>query len=93
MTPDGLTWTFPIRQGVKFHDGADLTADDVKFSWDRVITMDLPESQVDTLSQIIDTTTVIDDHTFQVKLQQPAAWFLNSVACSVPASIVSKDAR
>ena len=45
VSPDGLTYTFPIRQGVKFHDGTDLNADDVKFSWDRVMTMNLPEGQ------------------------------------------------
>ena len=38
-------YTFPIREGVTFHDGTDLTADDVKYSWDRVMTMDLPEGR------------------------------------------------
>ncbi len=35
--PDKLSWTFSIRQGVKFHDGTELTADDVKFSIDSVL--------------------------------------------------------
>jgi peptide/nickel transport system substrate-binding protein len=30
MSPDGLTWMFYLRKGVKFHDGAELTAKDVK---------------------------------------------------------------
>ena len=34
MSPDGLTWTFSLRKGVKFHDGVELTAKDVKFSLD-----------------------------------------------------------
>ena len=34
---DGLTWTFTIREGVKFHNGDTLTAEDVAWSWDRVM--------------------------------------------------------
>ena len=34
---DGLTWTFTIREDIKFHNGDTLTAEDVAWSWDRVI--------------------------------------------------------
>jgi len=37
---DHLTWTFNLRQGVKWHDGTDFTADDVAFSLQRVIILD-----------------------------------------------------
>lgn len=36
MSPDGLTWTFDIRQGVKFHDGTPLTVDDIVFNLKRL---------------------------------------------------------
>jgi peptide/nickel transport system substrate-binding protein len=36
VSKDGLTWTFKLRQGVKFHDGQELTAADVKFTFDRL---------------------------------------------------------
>ena len=36
-SPDKRTWTFKIRKGVKFHDGAELTAKDVKASYDHII--------------------------------------------------------
>src|SRR6185312_4624469 len=34
VSPDGKTYTFTLRQGVTFHDGQPLTADDVKFTYD-----------------------------------------------------------
>lgn len=92
VSDDGLTYTFQIREGVTFHDGTDLTADDVKFSWDRVMEMDLPEGQASRLLDIIAGTRVVDDHTFEVDIKQPAAWFLTTVVYSPPAAIVSQDA-
>ena len=92
ISEDGLTYTFKIRDGVKFHDGTDLTAEDVKFSWDRVMTMDLPEGNADILIDTIAETRVVDDQTFEVTLKQPNAAFLNGVVVAMVSSIVSQDA-
>jgi peptide/nickel transport system substrate-binding protein len=92
ISADGLTYTFRIRQGVKFHDGTELTADDVKFSWDRVMTMDLPESNADILIDSIAETRVADPNTFEVKLKERSASFLNGVVVAMVASVVSQDA-
>ena len=92
VSDDGLTYTFPIREGVVFHDGTDLTADDVKYSWDRVIEMDLAEGGSSLLTDIVDDTQVADDFTFEVTLKEPAGWFLAGVVYTPTAAVVSQDA-
>ena len=44
ISADGLTYTFKIREGVKFHDGNDLTASDAAYSWQRVLLQSDPNS-------------------------------------------------
>ena len=92
ISADGRTYTFPIRRGVKFHDGSALTAADVKFSWDRVMTMDLPESAADTLKDVVAATRVKGNYTFEVTLKRPIASFLNGVVVAMVSSIVSHKA-
>jgi len=92
VSEDGLTYTFPIREGVTFHDGSELTAEVVKYSWDRAMEMNLPEGQASTLSDTVAETRAVDDLTFEVELQQPNAAFITSVVYSTPAAIVSMEA-
>lgn len=91
ISEDGLTYTFPIREGVVFHDGSELTADVVKFSWDRALTMDLPEGNSSVLSDLV-ASTEVDGNNFVVTLNERNAAFLNSVVTAAVASIVSQEA-
>ena len=92
ISSDGLTYTFKLREGVTFHDGTGFTADDVKFSWDRAMEMDLPEGNAGALSDVVASTEVVDDYTFRATLSEPVADFLNSVVVSMVSSVVSQDA-
>ncbi|RLE12907.1 ABC transporter substrate-binding protein, partial [Candidatus Aerophobetes bacterium] len=40
ISPDGLNYTFPIRKGVKFHNGEPLTPEDVEYSFERAMVQD-----------------------------------------------------
>jgi peptide/nickel transport system substrate-binding protein len=91
VSEDGLTYTFPLREGVTFSDGTDVTAEDVKYSWDRVVEMALPEGQSELFNNVAETT-VVDDLTFEVTLSEVDAAFLQFLAAHPVASVVSQDA-
>lgn len=91
ISADGLTYTFPIREGVTFHDGSPLTADDVLYSWERVMTTDLPGANAAILIDNVASMEVVDEYTFQVTLKERNAAFLNSVVTQMVASVVSEE--
>lgn len=88
---DELTYVFKIRQGIKFHDGSDLTAEDVKFSLDRAIN----SAAVSYIVDFIDTVTVDDEYTVTVKTKAPYAPALRNLAIPfaaiVPKAVVEAD--
>ncbi|MCW5850304.1 MAG: ABC transporter substrate-binding protein [Anaerolineae bacterium] len=89
MSPDGLTYTFKIRQGVKFHNGRVMTADDVKASLDRM--RDSKSGSV-VFNDFKDVTAVdiVDPETVKITLGKPVATFLNNLTETRP--IVPKEA-
>lgn len=59
------TWEFKIREGVKFHDGTELTAEDVKFSIERIPEVTGPMSMT-IYTKSVESVEVIDDYTVHV---------------------------
>ena len=70
VDPDQVTWTFFLHQDVKFHNGYDLTADDVKFSIERVLDPKTKSPQAYRIRPIKEVR-VIDLYTVQIITQAP----------------------
>lgn len=66
---DGARYVFTLHSGVKFHDGADLTADDVKFSLDRAMADDSTNAQKQLFANI-ESVEVLDAQTVAINLTQ-----------------------
>src|SRR5262249_23000839 len=75
ISDDGNAYTYKLRTGVKFHDGTDFNADDVKFSLDRARAENSVNAQK-VLFAAIDTVDVVDPATVKVTLTRPQGSFL-----------------
>lgn len=90
ISEDGLTYTFYLRTGVKFHDGSDFTASDVKFSLERILNPETASPQRSRLI-MIDTIEIVNPHEIRITLQHPFSPFLIYLATSAISAIVSEE--
>ena len=83
ISKDGKTYTFFLRKGVQFHDGAELTADDVKATFDRIRNppqgVSIPRS---ILFKAVSEINAPDKYTVQFKLSapRPASFMMAAIA-------------
>jgi ABC-type transport system substrate-binding protein len=72
VSPDGKRYTFHLRRGVKFHDGADLTAEDVKATFERIASppkgVVIPRTP---LFSVVSDIVVLDPHRVEFRLSEP----------------------
>jgi len=86
IAPDGNSVTFRLRRNAKFHDGTPVTAKDVKWSFDRAVsvggfaTFQMGAGSLEKPEQFI----VVDDHTFRINFIRRDKLTMNNIAVPVP---------
>lgn len=76
VSEDGCTWTFYLRKGVKFHSGKELTAADIKASYDRLLDTENPVRYNSLATGYISACNVVDDYTVELVTPTPIASML-----------------
>jgi peptide/nickel transport system substrate-binding protein len=77
ISSDGLTYTFNLREGVKFHSGNELTAEDVKYSMDRMTY--IGEGRAHVFEPYVESVEVVDTYTVQFNMKAPFGPFVSSL--------------
>lgn len=90
VAPDGLAYTFHLRRGVRFHNGRPLAADDVKFSFERLMAPETRYKRIDEWRAVRSVETP-DPQTVVIRLREPYAPFLAALA-DPSASVVPREA-
>lgn len=73
---DGVTYTFHLNQNAKWHDGTDVTSDDVQFSFDALANPEVGSAYTQSFLDTVASWRVIDEHTFEVVAREPRYTFL-----------------
>lgn len=94
ISEDKRTYTFTLREGVKFHDGSTVTVEDVKFTLDKCADTSNGDPMVEAFSNV-ESISILDDETVEIVLTQPSTDFIAGLAdvnaAIVPASNTDPD--
>lgn len=75
ISDDGMIWTIKIKENAKFSNGADVTAEAVKFNYDLAMDEATGSIKRGNLVKMIDSITALDTKTLEFKLTEPAYLF------------------
>ena len=76
VSADGRVYTFRLNQAAKWHDGVDLTAEDVKFSFDAVLDPNTGSLYTTTVNDAVESYRVVDPDTFEIIARDKLVSFL-----------------
>ena len=76
---DSLTWRFQLRRGVKFHDGAEFTAEDVKYTLDYILNPKTVYGYKERIGQV-DGATIVDKYTVDIRTKAPFPTLINGLS-------------
>ncbi|NCT90791.1 ABC transporter substrate-binding protein [Cellulomonas sp. APG4] len=88
VSDDQLTWTFDLRDGVTWHDGSDFTADDVVYSYTRIIDEELANAW---RFAAVTEVSAPDDDTVVIEVAQPSPNLLSSIGGFKGMAIVQQE--
>lgn len=105
LSDDGVTYSFKLKEGVKFHDGTDLTSEDVKYSFERFYNKDTAsvntwvcdfivgaKAMMEGTATELEGVEIIDDYNFTITLEYPYTAFDTILAVSM-LPIMPSEAR
>jgi len=80
ISEDGLSYTFKLREDVKFHDGTPFNAEAVKYNFDRILDPATKASNAAALLEPYQSSEVLDEYTIKLNLATPSRAFLGNLS-------------
>jgi peptide/nickel transport system substrate-binding protein len=90
ISDDQLTWTFALREGVTFHNGRELVADDVVYSYERIMDPDTAANNAFRFASI-ESVTASDDRTVEITLTRPTPNLLVNIGAFKGMAIIPEE--
>jgi peptide/nickel transport system substrate-binding protein len=90
ISDDQLTWTFTLREGVTFHNGREFVADDVVYSYERIMDPDTAANNAFRFASI-ESVTAPDDRTVEITLTRPTPNLLVNIGAFKGMAIIPEE--
>jgi peptide/nickel transport system substrate-binding protein len=90
ISEDNLTWTFYLREGVKFHNGRDLTAADVVYSYERILDEETGSGVAWRFGSVA-SVEAVDDLTVAITLTEPSPNLLGRIGAYKGMAIIPQE--